>query len=150
MVGFREAEPLTSSDDLLTLDVDVLVPAALEGVITLANAADVRARVVVEGANGPVTAEADEVLSNADVLVVPDILANAGGVVVSYFEWVQANQAYWWTESEVEQRLVQRMHQAWDDVTAYAAGHQQSLRLAATCMAVERVYQAHRVRGLYP
>jgi len=149
VVGFPDADALPGAD-LLTLAVDLLVPAALEGVITSDNAGTVRARVIVEGANGPVTASADRVLADAGVLVVPDILANAGGVVVSYFEWVQANQAYWWTEAEVEQRLVQRMHQAWADVTAYASGRGISLRLAATCMAVERVYRAHLLRGLYP
>ncbi|WP_456696678.1 Glu/Leu/Phe/Val family dehydrogenase [Aeromicrobium sp. P5_D10] len=149
VVGFAGAKPLAAAD-LLTLDVDLLVPAALEGVINADNAADVRARLVVEGANGPVTADADAILAKAGILVVPDILANAGGVVVSYFEWVQANQAYWWTEDEVEQRLVQRMNQGWDSVRAYADERGLSLRLAATCMAVERVYQAHRLRGLYP
>jgi len=126
------------------------VPAAIEGVITGANAGDVRAKVIVEGANGPVSAEADKVLADAGILVVPDILANAGGVVVSYFEWVQANQAYWWTETEVEQRLVERMDKAWDDVIHYAADRSLTLRLAATCRAVERVYRAHELRGLYP
>jgi glutamate dehydrogenase (NAD(P)+) len=130
--------------------VDLLVPAAVEGVLTRENAPRVRARVVVEGANGPTTPEADAVLAERDVLVVPDILANAGGVVVSYFEWVQANQAYWWTQGEVEARLRERMLGAWEAVTAYAADHRLSLRTAATAMAVERVATAHSLRGLYP
>jgi glutamate dehydrogenase (NAD(P)+) len=136
--------------DVLSADVDLLIPAAVEGAIHHGNADQVRARVVVEGANGPVTAEADRILAARDVLVVPDILANAGGVVVSYFEWVQANQSYWWSEDEVNARLVDRMTRAWEEVIAYARKREVSLRLAATCLAVDRVYQAHLVRGLYP
>ncbi|WP_206444306.1 Glu/Leu/Phe/Val dehydrogenase dimerization domain-containing protein [Nocardioides turkmenicus] len=149
VVGFPGGTPV-ESDEVLTADVDLIVPAAVEGVIHAGNAARVRARVVAEGANGPVTTAADEVLAANGVLVVPDILANAGGVVVSYFEWVQANQSYWWSEAEVDERLVERMIRAWNDVLAYATDNQLSLRLAATCMAVERVYRAHEVRGLYP
>ncbi|MFE6649028.1 Glu/Leu/Phe/Val dehydrogenase [Nocardioides sp. NPDC057772] len=149
VVGFPGGAPV-ESEEVLTADVDLLVPAAVEGVIHAGNAAQVRARVVAEGANGPVTTAADEVLAANGVLVVPDILANAGGVVVSYFEWVQANQSYWWSEAEVDERLVERMIRAWNDVLAYATDNQLSLRLAATCMAVERVYRAHEVRGLYP
>ena len=149
IVGFPGAEAI-EGEQVLTAEVDLLVPAAVEGVIHAGNAEDVRATVIVEGANGPVTAEADRLLAARDVLVVPDILANAGGVVVSYFEWVQANQAYWWSEDEVNERLVERMTRAWRDVLHYAAERRLSLRLAATCMAVERVYRAHEVRGLYP
>lgn len=149
VVGFPGGTPI-ESEEFLTADVDLLVPAAVEGVIHADNAGQVRARVVAEGANGPVTTAADEVLAANGVLVVPDILANAGGVVVSYFEWVQANQSYWWSEDEVDERLVERMTRAWNDVLAYATANQLSLRLAATCMAVERVYRAHEVRGLYP
>lgn len=137
-------------DLLLELDVDVLVPAALEGVLTRENAPRVRAKVIVEGANGPTSAQADRIFAENDILVVPDILANAGGVIVSYFEWVQGNQSYWWTAQEVEDRLRTRMVGAWDSVTGYAAEHQLSLRAAATIMAVERVAEAHRQRGLYP
>lgn len=89
-------------------------------------------------------------LEKAGVLVVPDILANAGGVVVSYFEWVQANQAYWWSVQEVEERLADRMQLAWDRVTAHADGHRLALRMAATSLAVRTVAEAHRARGLYP
>nr|MCW2728973.1 glutamate dehydrogenase [Aeromicrobium sp.] len=135
---------------LLTLPCTVLVPAAVEGVLTEANAPRVRAKIVVEGANGPTTAAADRILEAHGVMVVPDILANAGGVVVSYFEWVQANQAYWWSESEVEQRLGQRMRSAWSDVTDHAESSGLSLRNAATCLAVQRVADAHLLRGLYP
>lgn len=138
------------NETLLRLDVDLLVPAAVEGVLHGDNAALVRARVVVEGANGPTTTDADRILEDRDVLVVPDILANAGGVVVSYFEWVQANQAYWWSEAEVEARLAERMSSAWQQVLAERHRHGVSLRTAATCLAVRRVAEAHRQRGLYP
>ncbi|WP_284329378.1 Glu/Leu/Phe/Val family dehydrogenase [Demequina litorisediminis] len=137
-------------DALLTLDVDVLVPAALEGVITEDNAAQVRASIVVEGANGPTTQAADEILTDRDVLVVPDILANAGGVIVSYFEWVQSNQAYQWRESEVNDRLAERMTNAWHAVVEHAGAHRITYREAATALAVRRVIEAHDLRGLYP
>ncbi|MDV3125798.1 Glu/Leu/Phe/Val dehydrogenase [Mycobacterium sp. 21AC1] len=139
-----------SHDDVLESDVDLLVPAAVEGVIHAGNAPRIRARVVVEGANGPTTPEADLVLNDAGRLVVPDILANAGGVIVSYFEWVQANQAYWWRADEVESRLAERMLTAWDEVSAHAAALNLPLRTAATCLAVQRVAQAAQLRGLYP
>jgi glutamate dehydrogenase (NAD(P)+) len=135
---------------LLTLDVDLLVPAAIEGVITSENAHHVQARIIVEGANGPTTTAADRILAERDVMVVPDILANAGGVVVSYFEWVQANQAYWWTEAEVEARLETRMLATWDQVLAEAKTRDCSLRTAAMCLAVRRVADAHLTRGLHP
>jgi glutamate dehydrogenase (NAD(P)+) len=149
VVGFAGSEPIESAD-LLALDVDVLVPAAVEGVITADNAFAVTARIVVEGANGPTTTAADAILRERDVLVVPDILANAGGVIVSYFEWVQANQAYWWTQAEVEQRLEVRMRSAWESVCRTAASRQLTLRQSATVTAVERVTEAHVLRGLYP
>ena len=149
MSGFAGAEDLDPSQ-LLELDVDVIVPAAMEGVITETNAERVRARIVVEGANGPTTEAADAILASRDILVVPDILANAGGVVVSYFEWVQANQAWQWSESDVNARLAEKIDNAWDDVTAYAAAHHMSLREAATALAVRRVTEAHKLRGLYP
>lgn len=149
VAGFSGGEAI-DGEELLELDVDVLVPAALEGVLTEANADRVRAGIVVEGANGPTTKAADAVLRERDVLVVPDILANAGGVVVSYFEWVQANQAYWWTEAEVDDKLRRRMTSSWRAVLEYADRAHLSLREAATCMGVERVWEAHRLRGLYP
>jgi len=147
--GFPGATAV-DGETVLMADVDLLVPAAIEGVLHAGNAGGVRARVIVEGANGPLTADADRILEAAGVLIVPDILANAGGVVVSYFEWVQANQSYWWSEDEVNERLVDRMTKAWRAVREYSADHRLSLRMAATCMAVERVYRAHEVRGLYP
>ena len=149
VVGFPGAETIPG-EQLLVLEVDLLVPAAVEGVLTGANAHEVRARVVVEGANGPTTAEADRVLTEAGVLVVPDILANAGGVVVSYFEWVQSNQAYWWSRQEVDHRLEHRMLSAWHHLLDVAAARGLTLREAATVTAVERVADAHRTRGLYP
>jgi len=149
IVGFPGGDELGHAD-LLEAEVDLLVPAAVEGVITAANAHRVRARVIVEGANGPTTPEADEILLAGDQLVVPDILANAGGVIVSYFEWVQANQAYWWSANEVEARLADRMLAAWERVDSHAVQLDQPLRIAATALAVERVAQAHRLRGLYP
>jgi glutamate dehydrogenase (NAD(P)+) len=149
VIGFPGGVEISGAD-LLESDVDLLVPAAVEGVITAANAHRIRAQVVVEGANGPTTPEADLVLGDAGRLVVPDILANAGGVIVSYFEWVQANQAYWWRADEVESRLAERMLTAWDEVSAHADKLNLPLRTAATCLAVERVAQAAQLRVLYP
>jgi len=149
VVDFPESEPIDNAA-LMTLDVDVLVPAAVEGVLTAENAHDVQATLVVEGANGPTTADADRILTSRGVVVVPDILANAGGVVVSYFEWVQAQQAYWWTEAEIEQRLEQRMLQAYDSVAEMARREDVTLRDAAMLIGVKRVATAHRTRGLYP
>lgn len=149
VVGFDQSQPI-SNDDLLALDVDVLVPAAVEGVLDETSAARVRARWVVEGANGPTTAGGDRVLAERGVTVVPDILANAGGVVVSYFEWVQANQTYWWSEQEIAERLEHRMHSAYADVAAVARAEGVSLRDAALVIGVRRVAEAHEIRGLYP
>lgn len=149
VLGFPGAQEIDGAA-LLELDVDALVPAAVEGVITVENAPRIRATIVVEGANGPTTEAADAILRERGVLVVPDILANAGGVIVSYFEWVQANQAYWWTENEVNDRLRERMTTAWESVLSYALADGLSLREAATCLAVARVTEAHRLRGLYP
>ncbi|WP_296665587.1 Glu/Leu/Phe/Val dehydrogenase [Demequina sp.] len=149
VVGFEGTEAIDAAS-ILTLDVDVVVPAAIEGVLTAQNAGKVQARIVVEGANGPTTKEADAILRDRDVLVVPDILANAGGVVVSYFEWVQANQAYQWSERDVNDRLEERMTRAWHDVVDYAGAHDLSYREAATVLAVQRVTEAHKLRGLYP
>jgi glutamate dehydrogenase (NAD(P)+) len=147
--GFQGAEHIDPTD-LLSLDVDVLVPAAVEGVLTATTAPLVQASIVVEGANGPTTKEADAILTERDILVVPDILANAGGVVVSYFEWVQANQAWQWSEDDVNARLADKMDKAWHDVAGYADQHAMTLRQAATALAVRRVTEAHQLRGLYP
>lgn len=149
VAGFEGAEAIDPAS-VLTLDVDVAVPAAVEGVITAANADRIQARILVEGANGPTTNEADAILADKDILVVPDILANAGGVIVSYFEWVQSNQAYQWREREVQERLEERMERAWHAVVDYAGAHRLSYREAATALAVRRVIEAHDLRGLYP
>lgn len=149
VVGFGGAEEMSHAD-LLASKVDLLIPAAVEGVLHAGNAAAVRAAIVVEGANGPTTSEADRILAERGITVVPDILANAGGVLVSYFEWVQANQAYWWNSDEVEQRLEERMIAAWDVVLERARRDGVTLREAATRLAVARVVEAHRTRGLYP
>jgi len=139
-----------SNQDLLALNVDFLVPAALEGQLTAANASDVRARFIVEGANGPTTPEADAILAGKGVTVVPDILANAGGVIVSYFEWVQDLQFYFWEENEVNERLHRVITRAYTDVAATAKEHGISLREAAMVLAVGRVVEASRIRGIYP
>ncbi|WP_062131654.1 Glu/Leu/Phe/Val family dehydrogenase [Demequina aestuarii] len=149
VAGFEGAEQIDPAS-LVTLDVDLLVPAAVEGVITSENAERVRASIIVEGANGPTTAGADAILAEKDVLIVPDILANAGGVIVSYFEWAQANQAYQWTERQVKDRLEERLTRAWHDVVEYSGVHHMSYRQAATALAVRRVIEAHELRGLYP
>lgn len=149
VVGFARAEPIPPNS-LLELDVDLLIPAAVEGVIHDGNASQIRAQVIVEGANGPTTSAADRILQEKGVLLVPDILANAGGVIVSYFEWVQGNQAYWWTAAEVEQRLEQRMTTAWHQLLSSSTRRGLTLREAATVTAVEKVAEAHLIRGLYP
>ncbi|MER6944952.1 Glu/Leu/Phe/Val dehydrogenase [Nonomuraea sp. NPDC000554] len=147
--GYRHADALTH-EELFELDVDVLVPAALEGVITAENAPRVRARLIVEGANGPTTPGADEILTANGTTVVPDILANAGGVIVSYLEWVQNMQAYSWSASEVELKLRDLMEGAYAEVRALAAGRGLTLRQAAHAIGVGRVAEAHQMRGLYP
>ena len=118
--------------------------------LTDTNASEVKARWVVEGANGPTTPQADAILAERGVVVVPDILANAGGVVVSYFEWVQAQQAYWWTEAEIADRLAERMRISYAAVREVADAEDVTLREAAMLLGVKRVAVAHRIRGLYP
>jgi glutamate dehydrogenase (NAD(P)+) len=149
VVGFDGADPIDNLE-LLASDVDLLIPAAVEGVLDAATAPTVKARWVVEGANGPTTTAGDRALSDRGVVVVPDILANAGGVVVSYFEWVQANQAYWWTEEEISERLTRRMRSAYDAVAQVAKAEGLTMREAALAIGVRRVAEAHTIRGLYP
>jgi glutamate dehydrogenase (NAD(P)+) len=149
VVGYPGTDTITN-EELLELDVDVLVPAALESVIHEGNADAVKARFIVEGANGPTTPDADAVLESKGVTVVPDILANSGGVAVSYFEWVQDLQAYWWTEHEVSDRMRDILQNSYAEVSALAEEKGVSLRTAAQMIGVGRVAEAHRTRGLYP
>ena len=137
-------------DELLALDVDVLVPAALEAQISERNAGRVRARVIAEGANAPLTVEADAELNARGVLILPDILASAGGVVVSYFEWVQDMRAYFWGSGEVNSRLREVMTRSYQQVRGEAQSHSITLRDAAFRIAVTKVAEATRVRGIYP
>ena len=139
-----------TNDELLLLECDVLAPCALEQVISAENAAQVKARIVCEGANGPVTPAADEILEDRGILVLPDVLANAGGVVVSYFEWVQGLQEYFWKEEEVNQRLDDIVTRAFEETIAARKQHGTSMRMAAYGLAVRRVSEATVTRGLYP
>ncbi|MCJ7557860.1 MAG: glutamate dehydrogenase, partial [Gammaproteobacteria bacterium] len=139
-----------SNDELLTCDVDVLIPAALEHQIRADNAAAIRAGVIIEGANGPTTREADDILRDRDIIVVPDILANAGGVVVSYLEWVQNLQRFFWEEADVNLQLERRMIRGFDEVWDYGQEKQVSLRLGAYMLAMHRVATAIGVRGIFP
>ncbi|HZT90583.1 MAG TPA: Glu/Leu/Phe/Val dehydrogenase [Gaiellaceae bacterium] len=139
-----------SNDDVLLVDCDVLAPCALEQVITEVNADQIRAKLIVEGANGPVTPTADEILEDNGVLVLPDVLANAGGVVVSYFEWVQGLQEYFWKEDEVNERLNEIVTRAFEETWATYEERKTSMRMAAYGLAVERVADATITRGLYP
>ena len=148
IIGFPEAEDV-DRDQALLMDCDVLLPAARENVITSANADRIRAKILCEGANGPTTFLADAILAEKGVFVIPDILANAGGVTVSYFEWVQDRQGYFWNENMVNERLQEIMVTSFDDVTGYAAKHHVNNRLAAYMLALDRVAYAIRRRGLY-
>jgi len=145
---YKNADHVTN-EELLALDCDVLVPAALENVINSHNAGAIKARVICEGANGPTSAGADRILDEKGVFVIPDILANAGGVTVSYFEWVQDRGGYFWDEETVNQRLERIMVHSFEDVTGMAERHGINLRIAAYMVAIERVAAVHRLRGLY-
>ncbi len=140
---------LISGAELLTLDVDVLLPAALENVITTKNAHEIRARIICEGANGPTTAAADSILDEKGIFVIPDILANAGGVTVSYFEWVQDRGGYFWTEDLVNDRLEAIMRRSFKDVVELSRQHRVNMRTAAYMLAISRVANVHRLRGIY-
>jgi glutamate dehydrogenase/leucine dehydrogenase len=138
------------NDELLTSGVDVLIPAALEHQIRVDNAPDIRANMIVEGANGPTTREADEILNDRGVIVVPDVLANAGGVVVSYFEWVQDLQCYFWDEEEVNANLTRIMERSFKEVWNFSLENDVPLRLGAYMLAVDRVAGAVESRGVFP
>jgi len=146
--GFTEAES-ADKDDLLERPCEILIPAATENVITSRNAERIRAKVLCEGANGPTTTVADEILSDKRVFIIPDILANAGGVTASYFEWVQDRMGYFWTESEVNQRLERIMIDSFDDVIKYAQTHKVNNRIAAYMLAIDRVAYTTKQRGMY-
>lgn len=146
LAGFPHTTSITN-EELLTLDVDVLVPAAMEDQITAANAADIKAKLIVEGANGPTSADADDILHHKGIVVVPDILANAGGVTVSYFEWVQNRLGYYWTEERVNRRADRNMKEAFENVYTTAQQYKVSLRIAAYIVAIDKVANTTRLRG---
>ena len=146
--GYSGGEAIPK-EDLLTLDCDVLVPAAVENVITPHNAPHIKAKVICEGANGPTTAGADSILDEKGIFVIPDILANAGGVTVSYFEWVQDRGGYFWDEPTVNERLGRILRTSFHDVLSLAQRHSVNLRTSAYMLAIERVAAVHRLRGMY-
>jgi glutamate dehydrogenase (NAD(P)+) len=138
-----------SNEELLTLDCDVLVPAALENVIHHENAGQIKAKIICEGANGPTTAAADDILQQKGIFVIPDILANAGGVTVSYFEWVQDRGGYFWDEETVNNRLEKIMVRSFEEVASMVDKHDVSTRIGAYMLSIERVAAVHRLRGMY-
>jgi len=149
VVGFADSESVTNTE-LLALPCDILVPAAIEDQIVKANAPDVKARIIVEGANAPTTPEASEILNDKGVFVVPDILANAGGVVVSYFEWVQGVQAFFWSEDEVNHQLQRVMDSAFGEVLEMSQREKVDMRNAAYMLAIKRIADAMEARGIFP
>jgi glutamate dehydrogenase (NAD(P)+) len=150
VAGFAGAEPI-SNEDLLTTRCDVLVPAALERQITGENAGKIQCRILAEGANGPTTNEADVILDQRpEIFVIPDILCNAGGVVVSYFEWVQDLQSFFWSETEVLDKLYRILEGSFTQTLALSRKEKMSMRQAALSLGVKRVMDAKNLRGLYP
>ncbi|MEE9260832.1 MAG: glutamate dehydrogenase, partial [Candidatus Scalindua sediminis] len=149
IADFPDVDNITN-EDLLTLDCDVLIPAAIEGQITRYNANNIKAKIIVEGANGPTTPEADKVLHDKNVLLIPDILANSGGVIISYFEWVQDLQFYFWKESDVQQRLKEIMQNTFDRVLLLSREKKIDTRTAAWMLGISRISEAQKIRGLYP
>jgi glutamate dehydrogenase (NAD(P)+) len=149
LTDFPETEPISNAE-LLELECDILVPAALENVITGANAGRLKTKMIAEGANGPTTPDADRILFDKGVMVIPDILANAGGVTVSYFEWAQNIQGYYWAEDEVNVKLERVMTRAFDDVHEVAVQHKVDHRVAANMLAIARVAEVTRLRGIFP
>ena len=146
--GFQDGDRI-SNEELLTSDVDVLLPAALENVITSKNAAKIQAKIVCEGANGPTTAGADSILDEKEIFVIPDILANAGGVTVSYFEWVQDRGGYFWSEETVNERLTDIMRRSFAEVLRSSMQHRVNMRTAAYMTSISRVAAVHKLRGIY-
>ncbi len=146
--GFSGAEAADSKQLLIT-DCEILIPAATENVITSQNASDIKAKIVVEGANGPTTASADEILADKKIFVIPDILANAGGVTASYFEWVQDRQGYFWKESAVNEQLEFILKESFEDVVHFAETHSVNNRIAAYMLAISRVAHTIKLRGIY-
>jgi glutamate dehydrogenase (NAD(P)+) len=149
VIGTPRTRPLSNAE-LLEIDCDVLIPAALEGVLTEQNAPHVQARLIAEAANGPTTPEADDIFRERGVVVIPDILCNAGGVTVSYFEWVQDREEFFWSLDEINARLRRIMVRAFEDVQRTAEEHDIDLRLAAYMLSVSRVAEATITRGFYP
>jgi len=149
VVGYPGTDRLTN-EELLELECDVLIPSALEKVITAKNAAKIKAKIIAEGANGPTTPEADEILYDRGVFVVPDVLANAGGVTVSYFEWVQGLQFFFWQEREINVQLREIMVRSFNDVVRISEEKKVDMRVAAYILAIDRVAQATMIRGIYP
>jgi glutamate dehydrogenase (NAD(P)+) len=150
VAGFNRAYEIVDRSKFWEVECDILIPAALEQQITMDNASKIRAGIILEGANGPTTPEADDILHDKGVLVVPDVIANAGGVTVSYFEWVQDFSSFFWTEDEINQRLTRIIREAFDAVWDLAIDKSISLRTAAFLIACTRVLQAREMRGLYP
>jgi glutamate dehydrogenase (NAD(P)+) len=148
VAGFSGAEPFDNAD-LFKLKVDILIPAALENQITIENAPAIQAKVIVEGANGPTTPEANRLLHDRGVFIVPDILANSSGVTTSYFEWVQDRYGYFWTEKEVNERLEAKMCEAFDAVLQTSIKYKVDMRTAAYIVAISRVAVVTRMRGMY-
>lgn len=149
IVGYPEAESI-SNEDLLALNVDVLIPAAIDGVITKENVGKVKAKIISEGANGPITTEAIKELEDRGVFIIPDILANAGGVIVSYFEWVQGLQSFFWNEAQVNEKLAEVMSNAFKRVVEIQAQYKCGMKTAALIAGVDRLDRAMRLRGLFP
>lgn len=148
VVGFPKSRPI-NNQKLLELECDILIPAALENQITRSNAHHIKAKILAEGANGPTTPEADKILDKKKVFVIPDILCNAGGVTVSYFEWVQDRMGYFWTEEEVNERLENIMTKAFGDVLEMSLRHKVNMRIAAFMVAIKRVVDVIKLRGIY-
>jgi glutamate dehydrogenase (NAD(P)+) len=149
LAGFNGGETVTNAE-LLTLPCDVLIPAAMEGQITEHNASHLRTKLIIEGANGPITTEADDIINDRGITLVPDILANAGGVIVSYFEWVQGLQEFFWDKEEVFRQLERILVRSYDATVATAEKHKVDLRTAAQMTAIQRVGDALLTRGFYP